>query len=330
MRCISKRTTLTGNAVDHSITQRSCLRGMRTPRPRKQVFFLAALLAASAGTLAGGSRCRVVEGDRILMSDLAAAIPEFATASSDVQVSFSPRTGATRIFTPTELQRLARAHGVTLQLPPSVCFVRSSQLLDPEKLLGAMAAALPQASIELLDYCRATVPFGEIEFTKNGLIMATPGHFEEPVLWKGVVRNGSSAFPIWVRVKATVRREVVIAAEPLKMGEAIRESQVTRESKIFPPLYKDFVEDLAEVVGAIPRVGFEKGQILRPAPLRKADTVKKGSRVAVTALAGEAQLNFEATAESGGNTGDTVTVRNPMNGRHFKGRVESAGKVVVE
>lgn len=280
--------------------------------------------------MAGGSECRVVEGDRILMSDLAAAIPEFAAAASDVQVSFSPKTGATRIFTPTELQRLARANGVTLQLPPSVCFVRSSQLLDPDKLQRAMAAALPEAAIELLDYCRAAVPLGEIEFTKSGLTMAMPGHFEEPVLWKGAVRNGSSAFPIWARVKAVVRREVVIAAEPLKLGEPIAESQVARESRIFPPLYKDFVEDLAEVVGAIPRVGFEKGQLLRQAPLRKADLVKKGSKVAVTALAGEAQLNFEATAESGGSTGDTVTVRNPMNGRHFRGRIESAGKVVVE
>jgi flagella basal body P-ring formation protein FlgA len=314
--------------VDHSITQRSCLRALRFSPARKQVFLLGLLLALP-GLMASGPPCRIVEGDRILMSDLAGALPQFASADPDLPVSFSPKSGVTRVFTPAELLRLARAHGIPVEASPSVCFVRPVRILDAQQIREAMSSVLPEASIEVIDFCKAPVPPGDLEFPKSGLTLAAAGRFGEPVLWKGVVRHGRSAFPVWARVKATVEQTVLVAVEALKTGEAIAESAITRQSRVLPALYKDFVDDPKIVVGAVPRLAIAPNQIIQRSALRLPDTVKRGSKVTVRANVGEAQLTFEATAESSGRSGDTVLLRNPMNGHRFKGRVEAEGKVVV-
>jgi hypothetical protein len=230
---------------------------------RKQVFFLAAL---SITAIAGIPECRIVEGDRIVLRDLAGMVPEFRAADAEASIGYSPVPGATRLVSAAEMARIASAHRVKLPGPISACFKRKVQALDAEVILRAMKAAIPEASIELVEFSRSPVPIGEVEFPADRLGRPPAGNRDAPVLWRGVVKDGGRSYPIWARVK--------VAGPP--------------------------------------------------------EAVTRGARVSVRALAGTAQLTFEATAESAGRPGEMVLVRNPWNGRRFRGRVEAEGKVVVE
>jgi len=58
--------------------------------------------------------------------------------------------------------------------------------------------------------------------------------------------------------------------------------------------------------------------------------VERGERISVEVASGAARLAFQATAESAGHAGESVLVRNPVNGRLFQGKVFGNGKVLVQ
>ena len=63
--------------------------------------------------------------------------------------------------------------------------------------------------------------------------------------------------------------------------------------------------------------------------LEQTKDVVRGERVKVEVHAGAAQLNLEGRAESGGRTGETVSVLNPKTGKRFYAQVTGKGKVLV-
>jgi hypothetical protein len=224
------------------------------------------LTALSLSAFAAAPECRTVEADRIVIGDLAGAVPEFRNADPGVPIGYSPVPGATRLLSAAEIGRLAVVHNVELPASVSACFKRKVQTLSPEAILKVMKAALPEAFVELIEFSRSPVPVGEIEFPAVRLGRPPAGNPDAPVLWRGAVKDTHRSYPVWARVK-----------------------------------------------------------VVRPP-----EAVTRGGRVTVRTLAGSAQLSFEATAESDGRTGEMVLVRNPWNGRRFRGRVEGEGKVVVE
>jgi hypothetical protein len=58
--------------------------------------------------------------------------------------------------------------------------------------------------------------------------------------------------------------------------------------------------------------------------------VERGDLVAVEVHSGAALVKLEAAAESGGQAGDLVEVRNPANGARFRARVVAKGKVLLD
>jgi flagella basal body P-ring formation protein FlgA len=61
-----------------------------------------------------------------------------------------------------------------------------------------------------------------------------------------------------------------------------------------------------------------------------AHDVERGDRVEVEVKVGAAILDFAATAESSGRTGDSIMVKNPDNGRTFQAKIQDKGHVLVE
>src|SRR2546423_14368665 len=101
---------------------------------------MALLLAAAA--------CLPVEGDRILMKDLSAAVVAFAGMDPEEALGFTPAPGAQRRFSAGELQRLAERKGITAEIEP-VRFERKREILTREQILGALREGLPEkAQIE--------------------------------------------------------------------------------------------------------------------------------------------------------------------------------------
>src|SRR5437660_514965 len=120
---------------------------------------MALLLAAAA--------CLPVEGDRILMKDLSAAVAAFTGLDPDEALGFTPAPGAQRRFSAGELQRLAGRQGITAEIAP-VCFERKLEMLTQDQILAALRKALPEkAQIEVVEFSRERVPQGALEFART-------------------------------------------------------------------------------------------------------------------------------------------------------------------
>lgn len=79
----------------------------------------AALLVA---IVLGARGCLPVTGERIVARDMAPAVPAFSQLPEDLSLGFAPVAGARRFFAPAELQRLAREHGLSIEVRHGLCF----------------------------------------------------------------------------------------------------------------------------------------------------------------------------------------------------------------
>src|SRR5258706_8317178 len=127
------------------------------------------------GLLLALGSCLPVEGDRILIRDLAAAVPALASIDPDESLGFAPAPGVQRRFSAGEVTRLVARKGVTSEMEP-VCFERPLTPLTREQVMSAIQAALPDgAQFELVAFSAAQIPKGPIEFPASGLARPRPG-----------------------------------------------------------------------------------------------------------------------------------------------------------
>jgi len=270
--------------------------------------------------------CHVLDADRILGKDVAAASAVFATLDANLEIGAAPLPGVQRILRPEHLVRLAKQNGIVLSEPAAaICFERATQPLTAEQLLPALrlALGLDGASIEILDFSRFGVPRGTLEFSKSSLM---PNG-----LWRGrLVYDQNRSTPVWVKARITVQRTWVEALEPLAVGKPIEPSQLVLKTGPRFPFDTAFAESVELVAGRKPIRTLAAGMAIAPTMLMVAHDVERGDRVAVEVKAGRAILDFQATAESSGRTGDSILIKNPQNGRSFQAKIQDKGHVLVE
>lgn len=272
--------------------------------------------------------CVLVEGEHITGSDLARALPDFAKLPADLTLGFTPSPGVKRVFSTGEIARLAKAHGVELAAAPA-CFEYKTEPVSPERLLKAIREALPGpgVSIEVIDYSRAPLPSGRIEFSRSGL----RGRDEAPVVWRGsVIYLPNRSLPVWVRVRLSADRNTVVASEDLVARKPIREGTVRLETLRVHPFAPLALDSIEAAIGRLPLRTIAKGQPVHLGLLTEAPDVIRGDRVTVEVLSGSARLRFEATAESGGRAGDLIMIRSIDNVKRFRARIVRRGVVTVE
>jgi hypothetical protein len=216
------------------------------------------------GPLVLAAACVVVEGERILFSDLASAVPAFSSVASGESLGLAPAPGARRIVGPAEVGRLAARYGVAWDGGSGICFERASEPPTEAQVLDALAAALRNepGTWKLVEFSRYAAPRGTLEF------FAPPRtDSAAPVQVRGRIRYGDNrSFPVWARVSIT----------------------------------------------------------------RPPRDVERGDPVVVEVASGSALLKLDARAESGGNLGETVVVRNPVSKICFSARVAGKGKVILD
>ena len=263
--------------------------------------------------------------DRILASDLAAAIPGLTVPVSDTPVALAPAPGVRRVFRVPELRRIALRLHWGVEPSADICVERPVSPPDPDRLLAAMRKALPNAEITLLDYGRQPQPAGEIEFSASSLRPAPGG-----ALWYGSVRYaGSRRFALWARVAALVTVSRVIAVADLRPGQAIAAEHLRVETRQQFPLAAPFLQSAEEALGKWPRIAIRAGAEIRMDMLQDPKDVMRGETVKVDVRNGAAHLELEAQAETSGSVGDTIAVTNPTSHKRFLARVEGKGKVSV-
>ncbi len=111
----------------------------------------------------GARACQVVASDYIYASDLAAAMPLFATLNPAIEVGFSPLPGVTRVFHSIELLRLARANGILLPVAPAeICFERNGGLVRAANGIKAAPTVLPPLAVKRGEKATVTVISGGV------------------------------------------------------------------------------------------------------------------------------------------------------------------------
>ncbi len=280
-----------------------------------------------------GASCIAVTGDHVTAADLSRALPEFSTLAPEQALAYAPAPGARRTVTARELARWANQRGVTLSHEAQICIERATERLKEARVVERLRAAIadPAVRIELIDFSRYPVPLGELEFPRSGLGALPVGGGARALLWRGRMRYGENrSIPVWARVKLAVAAKRIVAVENLVAGKPIQSAQVRLETAEICPLAEAPVAALEQAAGRIPKRIILAGTPVFPSMLAILRDVERGDTVSVEVSSGGARLVFHARAESAGSAGDTVYLRNPLNGRRFPGRVQGRGKVKVD
>jgi len=279
--------------------------------------------------------CIQVSADRIVAGDLAAMLPAFQTLDPAIAIGFTPLPGTQRILSMREILFIGRQHGLAFDdgaAPRDRCIEREVHPISGEELRAALIAALaiPDAQLEVIEFTNQLVPPGRLDFKLTGLSKPPPGAPETPVLWRGsLIYDGQRSFNIWAKVKLTVDRAIVVAAENIPARVIIRSGQIREERRLQFPSSAPVPGSASEIVGKLTRRAITAGQVVAANALEEPKDVTKGETIRVIGIAGQAVVSFDGIAETSGSKGETILIHNPSSGRAFRAVVEDKGRAVV-
>lgn len=285
--------------------------------------------------------CLAVPGERIRASDLAKRLDVFRQVEADVEIGFAPLPGGRRVLTTNELQRAAVKNGVANSaaidsIRADICVQMLTRLLKMEEVERAIQSeiqnrGIQNVTVEILDFSRYQVPEGELQFTKAGLTPpAQKNSAMQAVLWRGrMIYGGSRSVPVWARVRIYVEADVTIAAVDIAAAATIGEGDtIVEKRRVFPFDGAPF-GGVQAVIGKRTKRSLKKGDPITSALLENLREVERGDKVEVAVSSGAAQLRLAAIAESSGQIGERILIKNPSSGKRFQATVESKGHVTV-
>lgn len=280
-----------------------------------------------------GADCVPIAHDKIVARDLAGVIPVFGSLDPETMIGFAPFPGVQRVLSSRELLMLARRQGLETEgTIPSICVQRAVRPIDRGEMNAALVAALgvADANLNLLGFSNQLVPAGHLEFAIAGLNKPPTDAPDTPVIWRGrLVYDGNRSLAVWAKVRITVQRSAVVAAERIPAGTAIRPDQLKLNETVQFPFSEPYLDSISKAAGRVARQNLPAGQRIAPASLAEPTQILQGERVHVRVVDGQATLSLEAFAQSAGTKGDVIVLRNPATGKSFRGVVEDKGRVIV-
>jgi flagella basal body P-ring formation protein FlgA len=276
----------------------------------------------SAATLC--AQCIEVPGDRVHASDLAAFVPGFSSLPPETEVAISPVPGITRKIAAAQLSRALGA-----PVTEDVCVKLTVRLLTAVEITAALRKTLQDGEVKLslLDYTRAAVPEGPIEFPP----VSSPARSDAPVIWRGSVLygNGRSA-AIWAKVRISKPAKALVSRRTLSSGQGLSGSDVEEREIDYHSLTPPPLSDSGQLAGFETAREIRAETIIQPWMLRPKRAIKKGDLLRVSVNAPGAQLRFETKSESEARVGDRILIRNPLNGRLITAVVRGEGMAEVD
>jgi len=278
------------------------------------------------------ANCVAVEGDRILARDVASRVPEFTKVSGEETIGFAPLPTVRRMMSAGELVRVGRKFGIEIAAPADICFEFPTEVLTSEKVLEQIrvSLAMDDAQVELIEFSRYPVPAGVLSFPRSGLNVHPLLTDQSIVFWRGkVTYGGTKSYAVWARLRMSTTRERLVASETIRSGATITAQQIRMERVKQFPLQEHPTLTAADVIGQVARRTIPAGQVMTAGTVAPPKEVTRGSEVAVVVKSEGTQLSLPAQAESSGAIGETVSLKNPVNGRTFRGVVNGKNQVVV-
>jgi flagella basal body P-ring formation protein FlgA len=273
--------------------------------------------------------CQPVDSEHIRGRDLAAADSRFVAVDSDQDLGFAPEPGTKRLFWPAELSRIAQRNEVSLEgSVQQLCFERRTRVLTGSEIVKAVEAWAPeQARIVLIEQSKFAAPIGALVIPRPTALHAAP---DGSVLLRGYVVYGTDRkFAMWARLRFTVERKIAVPTQAIAAGSEVRADQVKMDQILGGIEVLEVATDPDQVVGRVTTRRLIAGNPIALAALLKPKQVNSGAVVRVDVQDGATHLSLDGRAETGGRTGDMVTVRNPSSGKAFQARVIGEDAVLV-
>lgn len=289
-------------------------------------------ISVAAATLLQAG-CIEVPSSEIVAGNLADSVLAFRVLDPATPVGFAPLPGMQRILTARQLNDILRREGVSdMAEMHDICVERLTRPLSSELLRAALLSALglSDANLDIIDYSKAPLPPGDLQFDRNDLNRPPEASPNAPVIWRGkLLYDARRSASIWAKVQIWVDTPRLITTTNIRAGATIGPDQVRLvEERHFP----DWIPPLTSAeaaIGKIARRPIGMRQPLVPALIEDRPDIQKGDKVHVKAVEGGATLALDAFAQSAGKMGDIILIHNPVSGRDFRAVVTARDEVLV-
>ena len=162
------------------------------------------------------AQCLEVSTDRVRAVDVARRLAAFTSRPAEQEIALSPLPGVTRRLTSAQLSRALGS-----PVAEEICITRVAHFLTRGEIETALQRALAEdgAKVSVVDFSRAPLPEGQLEFPRSGL---SPAALKVPAMWRGVIHSSEGrSTAVWAKVliskpaRAVVARRRLAAALPL-------------------------------------------------------------------------------------------------------------------
>lgn len=145
----------------------------------------------------------------------------------------------------------------------------------------------------------------------------------------GVRCRGTSPWKVYVPVKLTAKRQVLVTSRPLSRGEALSAQDVRLEVRDITTTRGAYLTDPAQLSGKILKRTVPEGRLVTADLLNEEDVIKRGQRVTLLVSQDGFMVQMAGTALSDGTINERIRVENNSSRRTVEGIVRSPKLVEV-
>ena len=145
----------------------------------------------------------------------------------------------------------------------------------------------------------------------------------------GIRCGGTSPWTIYVPVRLTLAREVVVAARPMARDTLLTAADLVLERRDTTLLGGDYLTDGALAERRVLTRAVAAGQVISTAMLRGSRVVQRGQVVNLVAGVDGFSVQMRGTAMADGAAGERIPVRNLSSRRVVEGTVRADGTVEI-
>ncbi len=145
----------------------------------------------------------------------------------------------------------------------------------------------------------------------------------------GVRCRGSTPWKVYVPVKLTAYREVLVARRPLNRGATLSSRDVRREKRDITIARGAYLTDLAQLEGKVLRRSVPEGRMMTMELLDEEELIKRGQQVTLMVAHNGFTVRMAGTALTDGAVNQRIRVENTSSKRTVEGIVRSRQVVEV-
>jgi flagella basal body P-ring formation protein FlgA len=145
----------------------------------------------------------------------------------------------------------------------------------------------------------------------------------------GVRCRGSSPWKVYVPVRLSAKRQVLVTSRPLNRGATLSKQDVRLEVRDITTTRGAYLTDVTQLGGKVLKRTVPEGRLVTADLLNEEDIIKRGQRVTLLVEQAGFMVQMAGTALSDGTINERIRVENASSQRTVEGIVRSPQLVEV-